>query len=126
MADERQPYRKCKKMRSFSLCPEDLPESAYVKSEKNGKTYFNFLIEEFADLDQYGNDMSISIQQSVEERKSKAKKFYVGYLKTLWTNPEFGGTNANSNPASNQASNQAPTPTGTIPQNNNFEKDLPF
>ena len=45
MADERQPYRKCKKMRSFSLCPEDLPESAYVKSEKNGKTYFNFLID---------------------------------------------------------------------------------
>ena len=50
----------------------------------------------------------------------------MGYLKTLWTNPEFGGTNVNSNPASNQASNQAPTPTGTIPQNNSFEKDLPF
>ena len=122
MAEEKKPFRKVKKIRSFSFCPEDLPESVYVKSEKNGKIYFNMIIEEF-EPDQYGNDMSISLQQSVEERKNKAPKKYFGFLKTLWTNPDTG----NSNYKSNHASNNASTMQGNPAPNDNFDdKNLPF
>ena len=114
MSDEKQPYRP---MRTFSLCIDDVPAEAYVKSPKNGKTYINFTNEE-KEADQWGNDQTYYIQQTAEERANKTPKIFCGRGKTL------GKKNSYNN--SNQASNQAPTPTGSVPQNNNFEKDLPF
>ena len=38
------------------------------------------------DLDQFGNQGSMTISQSKEERDAKAEKSYLGNVKVVWTN----------------------------------------
>ena len=115
MAEEKKPFRP---MRSMSICIDDVPAEAYVKSEKNGKTYINITNEEL-EPDQWGNDQTYYIQQTAEQRKNNEKRIYVGRGKT------FGKKN-NYTP---KQENTPQTPTNnSIPTNTNFDadKDLPF
>lgn len=67
----------------IDLCLSDIPTEARNKSEKNGKIYAKFVIDERKEKDQYGNTHSVAINQTKEQREAKEKKVYVGNGKEL-------------------------------------------
>lgn len=69
------------------------------------------------ELDQFGNNVSIFISQTKEEREAKTPKVYLGNGKVVWTN----GNNVDVPPRDGQTA--APQPTKVEVENDN---DLPF
>lgn len=78
-------------------------EKAPVVQGKNGAKYVNITIIVNDEANQWGKDVSISLEQSKEERTAKAPKTFVGNGKVIYNNA---------------APSEQPTP-----QQNN---DLPF
>jgi len=64
-----------------SICLSDIPKDKMTKSEKNGKVYVNVNIYVNDEADQFGNDGSISVTQSKQEREQKVKRVYIGNVK---------------------------------------------
>lgn len=70
---------------SISICLDDIPASKRI-AHKNGKTYINIEVIPKKEPDQYGKDISVAIEQTKEERESKASKTYIGSGKSFnWT-----------------------------------------
>ena len=65
------------------------------------------------ELDQFGNQGPVVVEQTKEERDAKAPKTYLGNVKVVWTN----GQNVEPAPRDN---NSAPAPAPAV------EEDLPF
>lgn len=56
-----------------------IKESGKVtKSEKNGHSYINIVVDERKQPDNYGNTHTVYISQSKEEREAKKEKKYCG------------------------------------------------
>jgi hypothetical protein len=70
------------------------------------------------EVDQFGNQGPVMIEQSKEERESKATKVYLGNVKVVWTNGDNVAvaprTDSGQSPGTSYA--KAPAP----------ESDLPF
>lgn len=64
-----------------SICLSDIPKDKITESTKNGKKYLNITLWVNDAPDQYGNDASISVNQTKDEREAGAKKTYIGNLK---------------------------------------------
>ena len=79
---------------------------------KKGK-YLPITITLNNDLDQFGNQGPVVVEQTKEERDAKAAKTYLGNVKVVWTN----GDNVDVAPRDNQSA-PAPAPAET--------EDLPF
>ena len=79
---------------------------------KKGK-YLPITITLNDELDQFGNQGPVVVEQTKEERDAKAPKTYLGNVKVVWTN----GSNVEPAPRDN---NSAPTPAPAA------EDDLPF
>jgi hypothetical protein len=70
-------------MKIISICLTDIPKDKITTSEKNGKRYINLVVDDLKDgPNQYGNDCSVSISQTKEERAAKASRVFVGNGKT--------------------------------------------
>ena len=69
---------------SVSIDLSKIDKSKIVEG-KNGAKYYNMLISVNDTKNQYGQDVSISENQSKEERESGAKKNYLGNGKTIWS-----------------------------------------
>jgi len=54
-------------------------------TEKNGKKYYNIQITLKDEADQYGQILSITENQSKEEREAKTNKKYLGNGKLVWS-----------------------------------------
>lgn len=54
-------------------------------TEKNGKKYYNIQITLKDEADQYGQILSITENQSKEERESNVPKKYLGNGKLVWS-----------------------------------------
>ena len=82
---------------------------------KKGK-YLPITITLNDDVDQFGNQGPVVVEQTKEERESKAAKTYLGNVKVVWTN----GQNVDRAPMDNNqpASQAAPAPVA--------KEDLPF
>ena len=82
---------------------------------KKGK-YLPITITINDEVDQFGNQGPVVVEQTKEERDAKAAKTYLGNVKVLWTN----GTFPDRIPFENGSS--------TPQQNNNTQEDpdLPF
>ena len=65
------------------------------------------------ELDQFGNQGPVVVEQSKEERDAKAAKTYLGNVKVVWTD----GNNVDRAPMDNQPQ-AAPAPA--------VDEDLPF
>ena len=65
---------------------------------KNGAKYLQVTIMVNDDPDKYGNDVSISIGQTKEEREAKATKVFLGNAKTIWKGQSKGGYKTESTP----------------------------
>lgn len=48
--------------------------------------YINYTASINDELDKYGNNVAITVQQTKEQREAKEKKVYVGNGKVAWTN----------------------------------------
>ena len=79
---------------------------------KKGK-YLPITITINDELDQFGNQGPVVVEQSKEERDAKEPKTYLGNVKVVWSN----GTNVAPAPREGQA-----PPAQTAPQ----QDDLPF
>ena len=80
---------------------------------KKGK-YLPITITLNDELDQFGNQGPVVVEQTKEERDAKAPKTYLGNVKVVWTN----GQNVEPAPRDN---NSAPAPAPAA-----AEDDLPF
>mgnify|MGYP003119662201 FL=1 len=80
---------------------------------KKGK-YLPITITLNDELDQFGNQGPVVVEQTKEERDAKAPKTYLGNVKVVWTD----GNNVNTAPRDN---NSAPAPAPAA-----AEEDLPF
>ena len=78
---------------------------------KKGK-YLPITITINDELDQFGNQGPVVVEQTKEERDAKAPKTYLGNVKIVWSN----GTNVE--PAPRDGTTAAPAPK--------VEEDLPF
>ena len=81
---------------------------------KKGK-YLPITITLNDEVDQFGNQGPVVVEQTKEERDAKAPKTYLGNVKVVWTN----GTNVDVAPRDN---NSAPAPAPAAAP----EADLPF
>jgi len=69
------------------------------------------------EVDQFGNQGPVCVEQSKDERDAKTPKTYLGNVKVVWTN----GDNVEAAPRDNQAA--APAPPAAAPV---ADDDLPF
>lgn len=67
----------------IDICLSDIPAEARKKSEKNGKIYAKFVVDERKEKDKFDNTHSVYINQTKDEREVKAAKIYVGNGKEL-------------------------------------------
>jgi len=81
---------------------------------KKGK-YLPITITLNDELDQFGNQGPVVVEQTKEERDAKAPKTYLGNVKVVWSN----GQNVDPAPRDN---NSAPAPAPAAAP----EADLPF
>ena len=81
---------------------------------KKGK-YLPITITINDELDQFGNQGPVVVEQTKEEREAKAPKTYLGNVKVVWTNGENVDT-----PPRDGAPASAPTAKTEV------EEDLPF
>ena len=80
---------------------------------KKGK-YLPITITINDDLDQFGNQGPVVVEQTKEERDAKAPKTYLGNVKVVWSN----GNNVDPAPRDGAPAQSAPAPK--------VEEDLPF
>ena len=81
---------------------------------KKGK-YLPITITLNDELDQFGNQGPVVVEQTKEEREAKVAKTYLGNVKVVWTN----GENVDTPPRDG-----APTPAPAV--KTEVEEDLPF
>ena len=103
---------------NVSICLSDIPKERIKTSEKNGKKYLSIVVADKRETDQYGNDTTVYISQSKEERDAEVQKIYIGSGKKV----AFNGNNQNNQQAAQpQPQQQQQTPPPVEPVD-----DLPF
>ena len=66
-----------------------IPKDKIINGAK-GK-YLPITITLNDELDQFGNNGPVTVQQSKEERDAKAERVYLGNVKVVWTNDQNVG-----------------------------------
>src|SRR5690554_4006148 len=94
---------------SVSIDLNKLDKSRIIEG-KNGAKYYNSTVNVNDEKDQYGNDASVTISQTAEERQAKAQRTFVGNGRVVWS-----GTSNRPQQQSNQSFDSTPQ-----------EGDLPF
>ena len=91
----------------------NIPKDKIFKGKKG--QYLPITITINDEVDQFGNQGPVCVEQSKEEREAKEPKTYLGNVRVVWTN----GENVDTAPRDEQAT--APQPA-TVPP----DEDLPF
>tara|TARA_R100001143_G_C3325483_1_gene116851 strand:- start:87 stop:398 length:312 start_codon:yes stop_codon:yes gene_type:complete len=81
---------------------------------KKGK-YLPITITINDEVDQFGNQGPVVVEQTKEEREAKTARTYLGNVKVVWTN----GNNVATAPRDNQPQKEASVPAAA-------KEDLPF
>ena len=97
---------------NLSMIPKDK-----IIEGKKGK-YLPITITLNDEVDQFGNNGPVVVQQTKEEREAKTEKTYLGNVKVVWTN----GDNVAVPPRQDQPMQAAPT----APAAAAVKEDLPF
>ena len=66
---------------NFSINVEDIDKSKFIKGKKG--SYLNLTMS-INDETKFGNNASVSVSQSKEEREAKEAKTYLGNGKVVW------------------------------------------
>lgn len=100
-----------------SINLNDIPKDKIIVGKK-GK-YLPITITINDEVDQFGNQGPLMVEQSKEEREAKAPKVYLGNVKVVWTN----GQNVDAAPRMDQQGGGAPPQRAPQPAPID---DLPF
>lgn len=98
-----------------SINLNEIPRNKIIEGKK-GK-YIPITITLNNDPDQFGNQGPMIVEQSKEERESKAPKVYLGNVKVVWTD----GTNVAAAPRTDGGGSQQYSAPSPAP-----DDDLPF
>ena len=96
-----------------SINLNEIPKDKIITGKK-GK-YLPITITLNDEVDQFGNQGPVCVEQTKEERDAKTAKTYLGNVKVVWTN----GENVDTAPRDNAPQQAAPQPASV-------EDDLPF
>jgi hypothetical protein len=69
---------------NVSLRVDKLPKEKFV-SGKDGAVYYNFTIGVNDEVNQFGQNVSLTDSQNQEEREAKKSKVYLGNGTVVWT-----------------------------------------
>ena len=69
---------------NVSLRVDKLPKEKFV-SGKDGAVYYNFTIGVNDEVNQFGQNVSLTDSQTQEEREAKKAKVYLGNGTVVWT-----------------------------------------
>jgi len=94
----------------------EIPKDKIYKGKKG--SYLPITITINDDVDQFGNQGPVIVDQSKEERDAKSAKVYLGNVKVVWTN----GSNVEAAPREDVNGQQTTAITGFAAQ----PDDLPF
>ena len=97
-----------------SINLQEIPKDKIIEGKK-GK-YLPITITINDEVDQFGNQGPVVVQQTKEERDAKTAKVYLGNVKVVWTN----GDNVAVAPRDGQPTQEAPAPAAPV------KEDLPF
>ncbi len=97
-------------MISISICLSDLPKEKITTSAKNSKKYINLIVADKRETDPYGNDTTVYVSQTKEEREGVSKTIYVGQGKKIGAKPQ-----TQSAPIQQPAQQHIPDPTDDLP-----------
>ena len=97
-----------------SINLNDIPKDKIINGKK-GK-YLPITITLNDEVDQFGNQGPVMVEQTKEERDAKIAKVYLGNVKVVWTN----GTNVEA--ATRQDAGQQIAKQAAVPA----DDDLPF
>jgi hypothetical protein len=100
-----------------SINLNQVPKDKIINGKK-GK-YLPITITINDEVDQFGNQGPLMVEQSKEEREAKVPKVYLGNVKVVWTN----GQNVDAAPRMDQGGGTPPPPQRQAPQ---VVDDLPF
>lgn len=67
---------------NINLCLSDIDQNKIFLS-KNGKKYLSICVTDRKEPDQYGNDLTVYINQTKEEREAKQPRKFIGTAKNL-------------------------------------------
>ena len=95
-----------------SINLNNIPKDRIFEGKK-GK-YLPITITLNDELDPFGNQGPVVVEQTKEERDAKAPKTYLGNVKVVWSN----GQNVDAAPRDNAPTQSAPSPVDA--------EDLPF
>ena len=98
-----------------SINLNEIPKDKIIIGKK-GK-YLPISITLNDELDQFGNQGPVIVDQTKEEREAKVAKTYLGNVKVVWTN----GDNVDAAPRTDQPQQQQAQPA-----KQEVEDDLPF
>jgi hypothetical protein len=99
----------------FSIDLNKIPKDKIIIGKKGGK-YLPMTVTVNNEVDQYGNQGPVIVEQSKEDRENKVDKVYLGNAKVVWTD----GNNVEKAPWQDQGG-QAATPAPV-----EADDDLPF
>jgi hypothetical protein len=91
---------------NFSINLEAIPKELIVKGKKG--SYVNLTMFQ-NDETKYGNNASISLSQSIEDREAKSPKVYLGNGKVVWVSPD------NVSTAEREDAGSKTTPSDDLP-----------
>jgi len=98
-----------------SINLQNIPKDKIFNGKKG--QYLPITITINDEVDQFGNQGPVVVEQSKEERDAKAPKVYLGNVKVVWTN----GDNVGAAPRDGEQGQPAPAAAAKGP-----EVDLPF
>jgi len=99
---------------SFSIDLNKIPKEKIYKGKKGQYLPLTLTIND--EVDQYGNQGPVVVEQTKEERETKVDKVYLGNAKVVWTN----GNNVDKAPWNEQGKATASTKAEEV------DDDLPF
>ena len=95
-----------------SINLDAIPKDKIIMGKKGKYLPLTFTLND--DVDNYGNQGPVTVEQTKEERDSKVPKVYLGNVKVVWTN----GTNVEAAPREGQPAQAM--------SKQSVEDDLPF
>jgi hypothetical protein len=96
-----------------SINLNEIPKHKIIEGKK-GK-YLPITITINDEVDQFGNQGPVTVEQSKEERDGKVAKVYLGNVKVVWTNDKNVPAAPRMDSQTNQPAQKASAPADDLP-----------
>ena len=97
----------------MSINLNEIPKHKIIDGKK-GK-YLPITVTINDEVDQFGNQGPVMVEQSKEERDAKVAKVYLGNVKVVWTNGDNVAVAPRADGGQSQPAQRAPAPVDDLP-----------